>query len=66
MANNVNKVIYGNDTLIDLTEDTVTANDVLSGVTFHTRAGVKTTGSLIPAESLTAEQMNALLAIIQG
>ena len=34
-----NKVVYGNTTLIDLTDDDVTANDVVSG-------GVRTTGSL--------------------
>jgi hypothetical protein len=66
MANNINKVVYGNDTLIDLTADTVTASDVLSGVTFHTRSGASATGTLEPAEPLTTEHLNALRAIIQG
>lgn len=46
MANNqyVNKVIYGGDTLIDLTPDQVTRNDVLAGVTFHLPSGEATTG----------------------
>lgn len=46
MANNqyVNKVIYGGDTLIDLTPDQVTRNDVLEGVTFHLPSGEPTTG----------------------
>lgn len=41
----VNKVIYGGNTLIDLTSDTVTASDVLSGVTFHLPSGASGTGS---------------------
>ena len=47
MANNqyVNKVIYGGDTLIDLTPDQVTRADVLSGVTFHLPSGEPTTGT---------------------
>lgn len=32
---NINKVIYGGKTLIDLTSDTATADKVLSGYTFH-------------------------------
>ena len=42
----VNKVVYGNNTLIDITGDTVTAGDVVSGETFHTADGVQTTGTL--------------------
>lgn len=34
-----NKVIYGGDTLIDLTEDTVTADKLLYGYTAHDKAG---------------------------
>lgn len=45
MANKINKVIYGGRTLIDLTSDTVTANDVLSGVTFHLPSGETGTGA---------------------
>lgn len=47
MANNqyVNKVIYGGETLIDLTTDQVTVSDVLSGVSFHLPSGEKTTGT---------------------
>ena len=41
----INKVIYGADTLVDLTEDTVTAEDVLNGKSFHTPDGVKRTGT---------------------
>lgn len=46
MANTyVNKVIYAGDTLIDLTSDTVTAADVLSGKSFHLKSGEQTTGT---------------------
>ena len=49
MANNpyVNKVVYGNNTVMDLTEDTVTPNDVLRGVTFHDKSGASQTGNLV-------------------
>lgn len=40
-----NKIIYGGETLIDLTQDTVTANDVLDGVTFHLPSGEIGTGA---------------------
>ena len=35
----INKVIYGGETLIDLTGDTVTADKILSGFTAHDRGG---------------------------
>lgn len=44
MANN--KVIYNNQTLIDLTSDTATAADVLYGKTFHLASGASATGSI--------------------
>jgi len=49
MADNpyVNKVEYAGQTLIDLTNDTVTPSDVMSGATFHDRSGTPQTGSLI-------------------
>lgn len=46
MANQyINKVIYGGNTLIDLTADTVTAADVLTGVKFHLPSGAAGTGT---------------------
>lgn len=47
MASNpyVNKIIYGNDTLIDLTNDDVTRADVLAGKYFHLPSGERTTGT---------------------
>lgn len=46
MANEyVNKVIYGGNTLIDLTGDTVTADKILSGFKAHAASGAPITGS---------------------
>lgn len=47
MANNqyINKVIYGGDTLIDLTQDDITRASVLSGIKFHLPSGESTTGT---------------------
>ena len=42
----INLVKYGNTTLIDLTGDTVTVADVVSGVTFHLRDGSTGTGTI--------------------
>lgn len=45
MANeNVNKVIYGNDTLIDLTGDSVSPQTLLVGQTAHDRSGSQIVG----------------------
>ena len=40
----INKVIYGSETLIDLTNDDVIRSDVLSGKKFHLPSGEATTG----------------------
>lgn len=47
MANSqyINKIIYGGQTLIDLTVDDVTASDVLSGKKFHLPSGAPGTGT---------------------
>lgn len=46
MANEkVNKVVYGNNTLIDLTSDTATEDKVLQGYTFHKADGTQATGT---------------------
>lgn len=41
----VNKVVYGNTTLIDLTADTVTADKLVLGYTAHDAAGNAITGT---------------------
>lgn len=47
MATNpyVNKVVYNNNTLLDLTADTITAEDLLEGVTAHDASGAQITGT---------------------
>lgn len=42
---NVSKVIYGGKTLIDLTQDTVTADKILKSYTTHDATGAKITGT---------------------
>lgn len=56
MANNqyVNKVIFGNDTLIDISSDTVTADTLITGYTAHDRSGASITGSLGPVSKSAA------------
>lgn len=45
-SNNINKVVFGNQTLIDLTSDTLaSASQLLDGVTAHDRTGAIITGS---------------------
>lgn len=41
----INKVIYGGNTLIDITDTTALANSVLDGYYFYGRDGVKTEGT---------------------
>ena len=41
----INKVVYGDQTLVDLTSDTATAEDVAQGKTFHDASGQLRTGS---------------------
>ena len=41
----INKIIFGNQTLIDLTMDTVAADKLLTGITAHDKTGEVITGS---------------------
>lgn len=41
----INKVVYGDQTLLDLTADTVTANKILTGYTAHAASGASITGN---------------------
>ena len=49
----VSKVNYGDDTLIDLTEDTVTPSNLMKGATAHDSAGNSITGVLEATEITT-------------
>ena len=61
----INKIVYGNETLIDLTEDTATESDVASGAMFHLANGVRTTGTAkyasAPVANGNADKSNAML-----
>lgn len=61
----INKVIYGGNTLIDLTGDTVTEADVLSGVKFHLPSGEDGTGSCA-FDSDTSEDTAQVAEILSG
>ena len=61
----INKVIYGGETLIDLTGDTVTADKILSGFTAHDKGGESITGTCeydVDSSDATA----AVAEILQG
>ena len=62
MANNqnVNKVVYGDTTLIDLTNDTVESAVLLEGYTAHDKSGAVISGSIAIA---TAAEVEAYLGI---
>lgn len=61
----INKIVYGNETLIDLTEDTATESDVASGAMFHLANGVRTAGTAkyasAPVANGNADKSNAML-----
>ena len=62
---NVNKVIYGGTTLIDLTADTITAADLQSGVTAHDKSGATITGTNT-YDSDTSEDNAVVAEILSG
>ena len=49
-ATNVNQVIVNGETILDLTNDTVTANDLAEGVTAHDSSGALVNGNLSEIE----------------
>lgn len=50
--NIINKVVYGDRTLIDLTEDTVTEDSLVAGFTAHDKSGALIVGALPDGDSL--------------
>ena len=65
----VNEVIYGDETLISLKEDTVTPGDLIKGVTAHAADGSIIVGTLIVHEvidSLTSDSSEDALSAKQG
>lgn len=61
----INKVIFGSDTLIDLTSDTITAADLAQGVTAHDKSGTVITGTNT-YDSDTSEDTAAVGQILSG
>ena len=66
-----NKIIYGNTTLIDLTDATLGQNDgdqILSGQTFYGASGTKQTGSMTNQGGVsgTISDVNTPYTIAQG
>ena len=61
-----NKVIFGNQTLIDLTSDTVTAASMLSGVIAHDASGATITGTIAKKSSSDITLLNNTLTIPAG
>lgn len=68
----INKVIYGGNTLIDITDTTATAATVLEGSSFYGRDGVKTAGTCTfdadtgDATALAAEVLSGSTAYVNG
>lgn len=62
MANQyVNKIIYGGTTLIDLTQDTVTADKLAKNVTAHDKSGAVITGT----STLDSDTSDATAAVAE-
>lgn len=65
----ISKVVYGNEVLIDLTQDTVNANNMLLGTTAHGANGEPIVGSLIThdvIDNLTSTSTEDALSANQG
>lgn len=71
-TSNINKIIFGNTTLIDLTADTVDAAHLLSGIRAHDRSGSIITGSCTydadttDADATAAEILATKTAYVSG
>ena len=65
MANNpyVNKVVYGNSTLIDLTADTATQADVAQGKYFHLPTGQRVQGTASGGGGSITQDANGYLVL---
>lgn len=67
-----NKIIYGDQVLIDLTQDTVTADKLAQGITAHDRSGVIITGTntydadTSDANATASEILNSKTAYVNG
>lgn len=73
MANQYkNKIIYGGQTLIDLTSDTVDAAHLLSGYTAHAKSGAPITGTCSfdadtsDGDAIASQILNTKIAYVNG
>lgn len=61
----INKVVYGGETLIDLTADTVTPDKLVQGITAHDKSGAVITGTSTK-DSDTSDATAAVAEILFG
>lgn len=54
-----NKIIYGGKVLIDLTNDTVSYDTLIEGITARDKSGRIITGNLVPTDKVISEAINA-------
>ena len=60
MANQYkNKIIYGDQTLMDITDTTASTEDVLEGQVFYSASGARSIGTLTDATTTTHGLMSA-------
>lgn len=62
----VNKVVFGGETVIDLTADTVTAGKMLSGTTAHDKSGAKVTGTIATKTASNLSASGATVTVPAG
>lgn len=55
----VNKVEFGNQTIMDITDTSANANDVIEGEVFYSATGARTVGTLGDATTSTHGLMSA-------
>lgn len=55
----LNKIVYGNTTLIDLTSDTVTPQVLAQGYTAHDRTGQAIVGTATPGSVVITEEADS-------
>ena len=65
MDSNINKVIYGGKTLLDLTADTVTPDKLAKGITAHDKTGATITGTSTK-DSDTSDATVAVAEMLEG
>ena len=58
----VNKIVYAGNSLIDLTDDTVTADKLAEGITAHDKSGNKITGTMSGSRPIYAVSGSFTLA----